>query len=253
VVLSLQKKLRLEPKNICLISGAPRSGTTAVSRWLGQQRSTLSFQESRILVSAHRFMEETSRFINLANDRELIIGLARRLVIDYYAAANVLLRKRLLVDKEPLDLIAFPLQEYAQFLLNVRKMFPDSKFLLTIRDPVATVWSMTRRTWGTSLACAESRNFTLEQYLDIWCSAADLILQYCTDPNTYIVQFGRLVHNPERESKHICVFLDIHKGSPFRPRSTDRVDFSPAELEKIWQAVRPRLDQLHAMGISELQ
>lgn len=197
-------------------------------------------------------MEEIYRFRNLEKDGAMIVNLARQLVLGYYSNSRVLIGKRLLVDKEPLEPIAFPSRDYEQFLTSVRRLFPESKLLFTVRDPIGTIWSMTRRTWGESLTNAESREFTIEEYMENWCSCVDLISQYNTDPQTYIVQFGRLVSDPENESRRILGFLGVRGGSSFQPRQTKGIGFSNEEREKILRGVQTQLELLHSQGISEL-
>jgi hypothetical protein len=214
--LILQRNFKLFPRAICLISGAPRSGTSALCKWLGHQRGVSAFHESRILVSAHKFMEEVQRFKNLESDSAGITYLARQLIYGYYSSSRILIGKRLLVDKEPLEPIAFPSKDYGQFIFNVKKLFPNFKLLLAIREPVATIWSMSQRTWGESLTNIETRKFTIEEYIENWCSCADLILRYRSDPNTYIVQFGRLINDSANESRKIFDFLNIHNGNSFQ-------------------------------------
>ena len=253
VILRFQRNFKLFPREICLISGAPRSGTTALIKWLGHQPGVSAFQESRILVSIHRFMEEIYRFKNSDRGSATIVNLARHLVFDYYSSSRILIGKRLLADKEPLEPIAFPSKEYGQFIINVKRLFPESKLLLAVRDPIATIWSMIGRTWGESLTNMESKRFTIEEYTENWCSCAVLILQYCSDPNTYIVQFGRLINDPENESRRIFDFLDIRKGNSFQPRQTKEIGFSNEEREKILHMVQPQLELLNAQGISDLK
>lgn len=182
----------------------------------------------------------------------MIANLARQLVFDYYSNSRILIGKSLLVDKEPLEPIAFPSKDYGQFILNVKKLLPESKFLLAIRDPIATIWSMSQRTWGSSLADMETRRFSLEEYIENWCSCADLILQYSSDPTTYIVQFGRLINDPENESRRIFDFLNIRKGISFQPRQTNKIGFSHEEREKILRMCQPKLEALNSKGISNL-
>lgn len=164
----------------------------------------------------------------------------------------MLIGKRLLVDKEPLEPIAFPSKDYEKFIVNFRRLFPESKLLFVIRDPIATIWSMTRRNWGESLANMESKEFTIEEYIENWCSSVDLILNIKTDPNTHIVQYGRLVNDPENESGKILDFLGINNGNSFQPRQTKEIGFSNAEQETILRMVQPQLKLLSAQGISDL-
>ena len=250
-VLQFQRTFKLIPGEFCLVSGAPRSGTTALVNWLGQQRGVSAVQESRILVGIHRFMEDIDRFKGLARDGARIITLARRLVLDYYAGSRILIGKRLLVDKEPLEPVAFPSREYGRFLVHVRTLFPGSKILLVVRGPVATIWSMSQRTWGESLVNMESKRFTIEEYAQNWCSCADLILQYWSDPRTCIVQWERLMNDPETESKRILAFLHVRKGEVFQPRQTKDIGFNREERDTILRLVQPKLDLLRAQGISD--
>ena len=81
-----------------------------------------------------------------------------------------------------------------------------------------------------------ARDRYVDEYADNWCSCADLLLQYCSDPNTYIVQFGRLCNDPENESRRIFEFLNIREGSSFQPRQTSEIGFSNEEREKILQS-----------------
>jgi hypothetical protein len=251
-ILKLQRNSRLFPREICLISGAPRSGTSALCEWLGQQPGVSAFQESRILVSIHKFMEEVSRFQNLDKDSAMIVNLARQFVFDYYSSSRILIGKRLLIDKEPLEPIAFPSKDYGPFIINMKRLFPESKLVFAVRDPIATIWSMAGRTWGSSLTNVESKRFTIEEYIENWCSCVDLILQHCSDTKTYIVQFGRLVHDSENESRRIFDFLNIRNGNSFQPRQTKGIGFSNEEREQIHRMVKPKLELLNAQGISDL-
>src|SRR5829696_8774651 len=101
--LKVQKSFKLYPQEICLLSGAPRSGTTALISWLDRHPRVAAFQESRILVGTHRFMADVYRFNNLERDSETLVELARHLVLDYYSSCRVLIGKSVLVDKEPLE------------------------------------------------------------------------------------------------------------------------------------------------------
>lgn len=69
-----------------------------------------------------------------------------------------------------------------------------------IRDPVATVFSMSRREWGYSLANAPLRTFSLEEHVENWCACAECLLHYANDRRTYVCQFERLANDALRES-----------------------------------------------------
>lgn len=250
--LRLQKGLRLFPQGICLITGAPRSGTSALCEWLGAHSAVSAFPESRILVSVHKFLEEALRFKNLQEDGDEIVNLARKLVLDYYASSRVLMGRKFIIDKEPLEPIAFPSKQYRQFIANFRRIFPDAKILFVIREPIATVWSMSQRSWGESLAVPDLRRFRLEDYIENWCSCAELISLYSDIGNTYVVQFGRLIGDARNESKRTLDFLGLQIETPFQPRQTHKVGFNKEDVEKIVRTTAPYLDNLRLHGITDL-
>jgi hypothetical protein len=251
-MLKFQMPFKIAPRDFCLLSGAPRSGTTALIDWLARQSRIAAFQESRILIAAHRCLDEVDRFGSLNADSTQVLPLVRNMVLGYYAGVRNLAGKQLLMDKEPLEPVAFPSGDYARFLLHVRSLFPASRFLFVVRDPVATVWSMTRRAWGESLTTPERRTFTIEEHTQNWCICADLALQYCSEPNTYIVQFGRMMRDPAGESRRILAFLGIRAGPEFVPHPTKDVGFTKDEAEAIRRGARPQLELLGARGMLDL-
>ncbi len=252
IVFGAQRYLKPFPQEFCLITGPPRSGTSALNTWLGRQRSVVAFHESRILLSVNRFIEEAFRFENLESDREKIEKLAHNLVYDYYLNSSILFNKKLLVEKEPLEPIAIPSKDYLQFMVNTRKIFPNIKFIFLLRDPIATIWSMSRRTWGESLTMPEARRFSLKEYAENWCACVDIALEFSADANTYQLQFGNLINDSNKESKKVFDFLKLRKGIPFKPRSTSKIGFSKEEKEEILEMVQSHLKKLELQGITNL-
>jgi hypothetical protein len=189
--------------------------------------------ESRLLLSLHRLTAEIHRFRTLDRRATVFEGLARQMAFDFYGRMGIFFAHRVLLEKEPLEPIAFPDGDYAEFLANLRTLFPDIRFLFLVRDPVPTLWSMTQRKWGFTVMGMEPHRLSLDEHIHTWCSCAELILSYSTDPGSFICHTERLVAHPEEESERILSFLDIHGDSPFQPHPTKSVAFGEAELEKI--------------------
>ena len=179
---SLQKILDIYPEKFCLITGAPRSGTSAICEWLNNHPEISGFFESRILVSSHFFMEELGRFTSLSKDKNMLERMIRKFITNYYSSSRVLLNKKIVLDKEPLEPIAFPNKDYEKFLENVKLIFPEIKLIFSIRNPVSTIWSMTQRAWGESIKNFHQREFSLDSYIDNWCSCADLAIKISFGP-----------------------------------------------------------------------
>ena len=77
-------------------------------------------------------------------------------------------------------------------------------------------------------------------------------MQYCAHPNTYIVEYWRLVNDPENESRRIFDLLDLTKRKSFHARLTKEKNFGKEERENILGIVRPQLELLTAQGTSAL-
>ena len=221
----LQEILGIRPRGICLLSGCPRSGTSAVRNWLQSQKQIASIFEDRILISAHRFLNEVERFRTLHTNRHILIGMIRRLVYGYCAETKYIWRKQLVI-KEPLEPIALPDRGYSEFLGNIKAIFPEINFIFMVRDPIETVWSMTQRKWGYSLTKPALRNYSVEESVLIWKDCARVIKEYAGQPNVYVCCFERLIKDPKSESHRIFDFLGIKGKKIFQPQPTSKIAFS---------------------------
>ena len=244
IALRAQDALHREPRTFCLITGPPRSGTTALVLWLMDQDGVVGMNESRVLVAAHRMVSAVRGFRSLHQERDQLLRLTRDWALSAYGAFDLYFGSRTLVDKEPLEPIAFPDQDYAVFLENVRDLFPGIRLLFLFRDPVPTLWSMTQREWGESLRGSEPVSFSLDEHIENWCANVDLALQHADDPRSYLCSYETLVADPLSESERIFRFLGLEKGQPFAPRPTKDVGFGPEDLERIAMATSTRSEAL---------
>ena len=247
-----QKMIKYRTRDFCLLTGAPRSGTTALCEWLNDHRQIAAFTESRILLSAHNFIEEALRFQNLNNNKENYLPMVQEMIYEFYRNQCVFFGRKLILDKEPIEPLAFPSKKYKEFLKNIRILMPEAKLLLMIRDPLSTVWSMTQRKWGFSLTEKNSlKVFDLSEHIDTWCAAADIALDYNSDPNTYICSYSKLISQPQKESLDILNFLGVQCGKTFKPKiSSKNIQIKKLSLlvimimqKKIMQAKNTQLKQ----------
>lgn len=200
--------------------------------WLQIQSGVAALFESRILVSAHKFMDEVSRFKVLHMNKRILVSLIRRLVLSYCASSKFIWRKQL-VFKEPMEPIAFPDLRYAEFLKNIQTIFPEIKIIFMVRNPIATIWSMSQRPWGYSLTIEKLRSYSLDQCIKIWKDCAQLAYDYAASGKTYVCIFERLISEPEEESRRIFNFLSIRGSHHFQPKPTKTHGFTKAEKELI--------------------
>ena len=214
-----------QPYRFALVTGCPRSGTTALVKWLSQQKGVSAFSETRILVATHEFLQAFDRLGLTYAKRPSLIRTIRGTVSHYYAA-RMPMWGQLVVDKEPLEPIAFPDLSYKDFIEHVRLLIPETKFVLMIRHPVATVWSMRNRTWN-------SKWLSLEECIRIWKDNAAVISSYTGHPNVYVCRFEDLVSRPGDVSAAILRFLGVRNGSPFVPAPTKEAALTHEEDAEI--------------------
>jgi hypothetical protein len=200
--------------------------------------------ESRLLVSMHRATEEINRFAALKPHTALLASLLRETVYSFYNHTQVLINKDLIIEKEPLEPVAFPDRRYEAFLKNTRTLVPGIKVLYMVRNPLSTIWSMSRRLWGYSLVDTEPHPFSLDDHIDNWCRCTELALSYIDDRDVHICIFENLVQDPVRESKAIFEFLGVSNEIPFEPRDTKQVGFDARQQDLILTKTQPLMEQL---------
>lgn len=245
----LGDRFQSRPSQLCLISGSPRSGTTAMYAWLSEHSQVAAVTESRILVAAHAFVQQTRRFKRLNRYRDPLTERVRRLVLEHYAERNPLGGRTLIIDKEPLEPIAFPNRQYVDFLEDVRSLFPAAKFLFLVRDPLATIWSMRERKWGFSLTAAEPRAFSLEEHTQNWCDCAEVVLRFAADPQCHVCSFEKLVRDPVQTSRDLYRFLELPHGPPFQPTPVKTIGFTEQERRQILEQTRSQVEALRERNL----
>ncbi|CAN5320474.1 hypothetical protein BH23BAC3_BH23BAC3_32960 [soil metagenome] len=249
LIVKLEKTFKQWPEKSCLITGAPRSGTTAMENWLNDQKRVVAFHETRVLRTTHRFLEEAKLHSKLKTDGEFL-DLARNIAYQFYSKRCIMSENEIFIDKEPLMSISFPEKDYSSFLDNYRLMFPHGKLLFMVRHPLSTIWSMNERKWGYTLRNYTPRSFELDYYIESWCDCAQLILDYADEKNTYICSFETLVNQPGDESKRILDFLGISDGKPFQPKEVKTIGFTDEETAHILQKTKNYMHSLNERGIS---
>jgi hypothetical protein len=124
---------------------------------------------------------------------------------------------RLLIEKEPLEPIALPAGDYAEFLSHVRSLYPGIRMIFMVRHPVSAVSSMRARQWGNSLTRAPARSFSLDECITTWRANAALAAQLAGHRLVLRCHYEELVADPSAASVRIADFLGLSGTPPFRP------------------------------------
>ena len=224
-------KIHHRPRQFGLVVGCPRSGTTALSGWLNSNAGLLSYNETRVLIGIHSAMKQFNRFQEPFDNREMLLPSLRDTAFRYYANFG-LTGGKLLIDKEPLEPVAFPERDYCDFIINMKLLFPRLRLIYIVRHPVATIWSMRQRKWGFSLKDREPWDLDLDECIEIWKDNAKLILNSPVD-DCFLCKFEDLVNTPQKASKALLDYLGMSYGKVFTPRPTKIPAFIPDEQEWI--------------------
>ncbi|HEV3059704.1 MAG TPA: sulfotransferase [Vicinamibacterales bacterium] len=222
-----------------LVTGCPRSGTTPMVGWLGTSPHVLALCESRRTLAVHRYVEEAKRFKSTFEEWPLLRERLRAFTFDLYAGGT-----RLVVDKEPLEPVAFPAGDYAAYLSNMVHVL-DARFVFMVRDPVVTIGEMIVRLWGYSLTAGEPVGMTIERAISIWKDATKLALER-VGRTSRLQSYERLVADPRRESIAICKFLEVVLPEAAFPVQTiqpkrlpeQAVELIRAETAELWNEVQ---------------
>ncbi len=246
--LKIQEMFPLFPNSFALVTGAPRSGTSAMASWIGEQPWVKSFSETKRLFVAHRLREalwKWERFSKKEADQRV-----RELLLNGYSQEGVYIGARLLLDKEPLDPLSLSPNEYGSFLSSVESIFPSVRFIVMVRSPEAVVSSIVNREWGFSLRPEKVKSRTVKEGITSWTEANQLATKIAEKKNSYLCQFEKLMERPEEVSRELARFLGLRKYNTFQPRETSEVTLSLDERSRVWNETSECRQQLADIGIS---
>lgn len=221
--------LRRSPR-LALITGCPRSATTAVLEWLGTCPGVAVLDEPRILIATHAFLSQVDRFTSLDRRRRTLV---RPLRSALEAGAPARRNTKLLVLKEPLEPIALPDGDYRAFLDHARELVPRLRILFLVRHPVTTIGSILKRKWGYTLTSRELRSYGLEEAIAIWRANAALGWSLRRDRRVLLIRFESIATKPELASRRVLRFLGLAAGPAFVPKAVRPHALTAAEQERI--------------------
>lgn len=224
-VLKTQKYLHLFPRDVCVITGCPRSGNTAMLNWLAQSNQTVTLDEEKICKAAARFLKLTYNVKRLYENRYLIENLLRDLIYKYVSEQRFVWNK-LIIYKEPLSL------HDVGFFENMERLFPRIKIIFMVRHPVNVINSMRKRRWRVTVRNVEPREMSLANGIALWKFSAS---QYVKNRqrNMYLCYYEKLIKDTNLESEKIKEFLGIKKLGVFVVEEAKRVDLAEDIVQKI--------------------
>lgn len=220
------------------VVGAPRSGTTLVGKILGQQTQVFSPGESHyfediwsrrkdlgqlktaseISVAASRLMTifqrynfpDAQQFVNSCVDPLTLVQQTLDLQSGYGALYSTFMMmlagcagKTRICDDTPKHLYYVP---------DILQLFPDAKFVGCVRDPRDFLFSY-RNYWRRSTESARIKALYHPVMTSmLWQSSTKASMQYSQQlgpAKMMLVQYEKLVENPEKIVRELCQFLNV--------------------------------------------
>lgn len=202
---------------LVFLIGAPRSGTTLTARMLGAHPDVFAPPEPHLMpplahLGFHERVDEApyDPVITQIGLRELVAGLpsgerdyldAMRRFTDHLYERSLAAAGRLIyLDKTP---------AYALVLDFLAKLYPEARYVVLTRHPLAVWSSYVDSFFAGDAAAAHARNPVLERYVP----AIARFLRERPVPLVH-VRYEDLVGDPEKHLREICNFLAIE----FTPR-----------------------------------
>lgn len=152
------------------ICGCGHTGTTLVAAKLGNHedtfligRETNTFRFGKTLYAAQRVVREWDHFANTG-------------------------RKQLVIEKTP---------KHVQYVKRIRRVIPESQFIVTIRNPLDTVGSIYQRIGN--LKAATSR----------WITDHKAVLSLQNQKDILVVSYEKLTMEPEYHFGRMCDFCGL--------------------------------------------
>lgn len=193
---------------IVFIGGIAGSGLELLRELLNQDSSRIRCgPETRLLTT---IIEKNIEWLNIRLEKERLHHAGMTLDIIDSAVAQFILQ--VLLRHETItpricnkDIYVF---KWAPYL---KKLFPNSKFILMMRDPRATVSSLIKRKFPY-------HNIRLNSYSDAlvdWNLVATIFHQRCVEMGSScrVILYEKLVLNPNATLNEIYRFLDMHEDA----------------------------------------
>lgn len=204
----------MKQKNLIFLISQPRSGSTLLQKMLGANKLiytrsepwialnpiyNLSTSNSNELIYSRKLEEiAMNDFISGLTEKENTYNqIVKNMLLELYNDYLIQHNKEYFLDKTP---------RYYHILDELVNLFPESKIIILIRNPLAVLNSLIPR--------KKSLYMLSENKYDLFF-AIDKLIKYLNSvpTNIHIVYFEELVIQPEKELGKLCRFLNI----PYEP------------------------------------
>ena len=197
--MNYHQKLNFQP---VFLVGFPRSGTTLLDTILSSHSNIITLEEKPMVAMVKMHLNKIARIENLMNlsERE-VIKLRDVYHQELIKHTNIKkIKNKILIDKLPLSIIDIGL---------ILRLFPNAKFILSLRHPLDCILSCFMQTFNLNNAMA---NFLdLKTTAQLYSNSMKLFDIYCKvfKIKYHIVKYEDLIHSLKSEAISLLKFLDL--------------------------------------------
>ena len=197
--MNYHQKLNFQP---VFLVGFPRSGTTLLDTILSSHSNIITLEEKPMVAMVKMHLNKIATIENLLNlsERE-VIKLRDVYHQELIKHTNIeKIKNKILIDKLPLSIIDIGL---------ILRLFPDAKFILSLRHPLDCILSCFMQTFNLNNAMA---NFLdLKNTAQLYSNSMKLFDIYSKvfKIKYHIVKYENLIHSLKSEAVSLLKFLDL--------------------------------------------
>jgi hypothetical protein len=249
-------------RNLVVIGGSPRSGTTLLRSILGRHPAIFAGAESTVFLHRVSAPEDIAERLDLHAEEVELWQRQSRSQMEFIerCAAGVLLRsgKRFWAEKTPHNVKRFGF---------VRRRFPHARLVHVVRDGRDVVCSLRRKPFAKLDGAACDSEAAARRCAVQWRTSVKAGLRFRGRPNYHEVRYEALVANPEPVLRALLEFLglpwddallqaDAHpvRPDPYEPRASGQIfdsaigrwrhELSPAHRDAVRVLTGPLLARL---------
>ena len=181
--------------------GFPRSGTTLLDTILRSNSRINVVEEEDMLLAAGSFLKKNgyNDFAEQVVTPQLNVAARKIYRREFKKHIESTALDKINIDKLPLNLLQAPL---------IHQLYPDAKFILTLRHPMDTILSCWMQNFKLNAPMA---NMVVRSIVDFYCIAMDTFKVCRTNYNLNVceVRYEDLINNFKSEAGTILQFLNL--------------------------------------------
>jgi hypothetical protein len=198
-------------ENVIFLISQPRAGSTLLQRELGRHSEILTVSEPWLMLypsyclRTEGYEAEYNRRLaqnglkdfleRLPNGEKTYYEGVRRMYGYLYKQALAGTNCRYFLDKTPRYYLVIP---------EILQSFPDAKYLVLLRNPLAVLCSIINTWTGSVWPLLAKFRSDLLQAPDCLLEGIEILKQQCT-----VTHYEKLVEDPEHELRRLCTVLDL--------------------------------------------